>query len=664
IWLRDSKGSFQLFKQEIGDLPPGDYELSFRSTGLNDIRLDGFAIVPGAALADELFQIPSHKPAPRFRCQRNQLLCRYDPIDTAYGIRWQEAKFKVREIRQDPVEALFRRSLNFNSDPVIHGNDKARHLDLYIQPEPLPPGRRVFRLVVCGGAKTELPRLLETYDPEDEALENYAENAGRSLCHPRASHRTGRKYEFSQARMAAQTLTNVIYPIYCQCENVRHYTPGRCYDSLYTWDAGFIGLGLMELDMHRAVENLNSYLTDEQNSHAAFIHHGTPLPVQFYLFLEIWNRTQDMHLLKRFYPALRHWYRFLMGRMPGSTMRNLGSGLIRTFDYFYNSGGWDDYPVQVYSRKMGYYPRIAPAVGTSHAIRAAKILRLAADHLALQADIQQLTKDIDELAAALQDFAWDRESGYFSYVLHDERLAPVEFLRHPDGSNFNCGLDGVSPLIAGICRQEQIDALIAHLKNPCEMKTPIGLTTVAQNAPYYDADGYWNGSVWMPHQWFLWKAMFEIGEMELAHWIARTALDLWAREVEETYYCWEKFDVASGRGSMWHQFGGLSCPVLNWFAAYHTLGTISVGLDCWILKREFNADRSQLQLTLRRPFASGGSHLIIVMNPDHTYDAFLGEKSLNVAELHPGTIQITLPAGSTEYALQIEAAPASTSRAQ
>ncbi len=55
---------------------------------------------------------------------------------------------------------------------------------------------------------------------------------------------------------------------------IRHYTPGRWWDSLYTWDSGFIGLGLAELDPDRAVDTLNAYLTAQDTEDAAFIHHG------------------------------------------------------------------------------------------------------------------------------------------------------------------------------------------------------------------------------------------------------------------------------------------------------------------------------------------------------------------------------------------------------
>jgi hypothetical protein len=68
-------------------------------------------------------------------------------------------------------------------------------------------------------------------------------------------------FQFSQERMAATVLTNVVYPVYTRRSHIRHYTPGKWWDCLYTWDSGFIGLGLLELDLERAVDCLNAYTT-------------------------------------------------------------------------------------------------------------------------------------------------------------------------------------------------------------------------------------------------------------------------------------------------------------------------------------------------------------------------------------------------------------------
>ena len=80
--------------------------------------------------------------------------------------------------------------------------------------------------------------------------------------------------------MAATTLTNVVFPIYCKQQYIRHNTPGRLWDSLYTWDSGFIGMGLNTVDKKRATDCLNAYMTEVGDIHSPFIFHGSVVPTQ------------------------------------------------------------------------------------------------------------------------------------------------------------------------------------------------------------------------------------------------------------------------------------------------------------------------------------------------------------------------------------------------
>ncbi len=162
--------------------------------------------------------------------------------------------------------------------------------------------------------------------------------------------------------MAATVLCNVVYPVRTRGTWIRHYTPGRWWDSLYTWDSGFIGLGLAELDPDRAVDTLNAYLTAQDTEDAAFIHHGSLVPSVLSLFGAVESYAIAVAVAV-FYPGLRRYHRFLAGEAEGLDHKDdLRSGLIRPWDYFYNSGGWDDYPPQVHVHRYG----LQQDCGTGH----------------------------------------------------------------------------------------------------------------------------------------------------------------------------------------------------------------------------------------------------------------------------------------------------------
>lgn len=130
--------------------------------------------------------------------------------------------------------------------------------------------------------------------------------------------------------------------------------------------------------------------------------------------------------------------------------------------------------------------------------------------------------------------ALDEDAGYFSYVRHDDKGHPVSVLRHASGANFNMGMDGASPLVAGVCTPEQESRLVGYLMSEKHIWTRYGMTAVDQSAPYYRDDGYWNGTVWMPHQWFFWKTLLDLGRADEAHQVAKTALDQTANTITQT----------------------------------------------------------------------------------------------------------------------------------
>jgi glycogen debranching enzyme len=321
-----------------------------------------------------------------------------------------------------------------------------------------------------------------------------------------------------------------------------------------------IGIGLAALDLDRAKGCLEQYLLPEDDPYAAFVEHGTPLPIQAEIAREIWDQSGDAAWLSGVYPKLRNFYEWLAGRTRGSTTDRFQTGLLQTWDYNYNSGGWDDYPpqhalVQDPERRR----RIAPCVTTSFAIRFARHMKVFAE--ALGEEATRYADDIARWTAALEQ-AWDAESGYYGYLEHDAEGQPIGIYRHEGGDNFNRGSDGIIPLVSGVLTEARRDALLEKLFDATELWTEWGMTTVSQSAPYYSEAGYWNGAIWMPHNAMLWKALREQGLHTQAKKLAQAVLGCWERECRASYNCFELFRADTGRGSGWHQFGGLSAPLL------------------------------------------------------------------------------------------------------
>ena len=396
--------------------------------------------------------------------------------------------------------------------------------------------------------------------------------------------------------LRATLLQNVVYPIYTKQGWIAHFTPGKRWDSLYTWDSGFIALGLTKVNRSLAEYMLDLYLAQLDDKEQAFVHHGSPVPVQFMALRELVAEAtpdEQLRLLKHYYPRLRRYYEFLLGRTHGSTTARFKSGLLSTYDYFYSSSGMDDYPAQVETHLKGLARRVAPAITASQAMLAALTMRLLATRYralsgdaALLKDQQVYQRDYARLQTALEAHAWDEHSGYYGFVLHDAQGQPTGLLRDEAGNNLNCGFDGVYPLVAGAGKAPHQARLIAHLRSGEELLTPYGLTAVSQQAPYFSLQGYWNGGIWYPHAWYFGRAMLDCGESDFLHGLVERQLTGWSIQARDRWNSYEMLRLASGEGA-WHtSFSGLTSPLLNWAHSLHQPGTLTTGLATLITEQQ------------------------------------------------------------------------------
>ena len=597
-------------------------------------------------------------------CLGPEVILKYSEEVPSYGITWDTPNYEIREILHDELDSFLRQQTHNHVDRVLHGNGRGHFTNIHLRPLALAANSKtVLWGLVCAGARAHVKRALARFaegtpaDREQRRANSHAAAAEKAFSF--AANPAGEHFAFSQNRMAATTLSNIVFPVYIQRQHIRHRPPGRWWDSLYTWDSGFIGLGLLEISATQAWENLDQYLTDPGNPHGAFIHHGSMVPMQVHLYHELWNRTQDLTRLKAHYASMRACYRFHAGHAEGSTTRNLHSGLLRPWDYFYNSGGWDDYPPQAHVHRHGLQKNVTPVISSAQAIRCAKSLLLAAETLGETADIAAYESDIAAFTKALEDHSWDESSGCYSYVVHDEAGYPSHPLRHKSGLNYNLGLDGLYPLMAGICSPERAKQFENWIFDPDRLWTSSGITAVDQTAPYFRADGYWSGTVWFPHQWFLWKTMLDLGNSKAAFQIASRALETWRAEVDESYDCFEHFHSQTGRGCGWHQFSGLSTPVMIFFASCYCPGKLSVGFDAWVVRSQFAEDHRAFTGEISFPsnprFPAVRRAVWVCLQSGQRYRAMWDSAEISFTELLPGLLafELPVPIGDGSATLQI-----------
>ena len=653
----------------LGALPAGDHIIALTMVSGEPVAVDGLGLVEMDDLDGVSFEtepvdfVPQIVDGPT----EQSILLKYADADPWYGVAWDYPDFWVREFRYEELDTSMPYNVHHHTSHVLGNSDRGHYTNIFMRPITIEPhSTHVVFGLVCSGERETITERLSRFPMGRTTLNGLYASARARRANPAAgtllpSGSASVDIAASQERMAATILTNVVYPVYLRdplrnCgTHVRHACPGRWWDSLYTWDSGFIGLGFATMDETRTVDNLNAYMLPPGDQTAAFLHHGSPVPVQFYLFKDLWDRTQNRDYLAYFYPRLQQYHRFMAGRLGSSTTRSLPSNLLKTWDYFYNSGGWDDYPPQVAVHMSGTEATTAPMISSCQVIRTARMMRAMHRLLDIPAAESEYTDDISALSEAVLANAWDEESGYFGYVVHDAAGKPDHILRHePSGANYDMGLDGLYPLVAGVGTSTQRERMLSHLANRKEIYSRIGLSAVDQTAPYYTHDGYWNGTVWLSQQWFFWKALLDYGQANLAADIAHTGLDLWAGEVAATYNCYEHFIIESGRGAGWHCFGGLSSPALQWFDALYHPGRVTVGLDAWVLSREASADNNLISAHLWRPDGTTPwSVLVVPGKADGEVQARWNGELVAAERLYTGALAITLPADARDGTLDV-----------
>ncbi len=611
--------------------------LNIKKTDVKSIRLlpigkfpdvDAIVLGVGAQMAEFSPRKRHFKPIERTVTDSSMTL-RYADSEYTYKIEWQDEPLMLRTLYTDDVGVMLHRTIHDHVNLERREGRATEGVYEIVCTNPLYLGPHTKRVMSFTATSYK--------DGEDVNLQR---RDGK--IYTAEANSDGKRDAFSHNMMAYNTLLNVVYPIYTRRGYIRHSCPGKIWNCLYTWDSGFIGIGLATMDFERAYENLVAYLTPVGDKHSPYIFHGSVVPTQVFLYNELVSRfPEEKKRLADIYPMVMQYYNFFSGLSEGPEQTK--SGILKTWHIFYNSGGWDDYPPQKHVRYSAvgtaetHNAMVTPVITTSIAVLIAKIMKNISAVLGIHENDALFERDIERYSDAIEKNLWDDEAGYYSYLVHDEDGNPKEFLRYEDGTNYNMGLDGAYPYIAGVSDQHRSKRVLQNVKDG--MMTKYGLGVVDTRAPYYTPYGYWNGSVWMPHQWIFAKSLLDRGEVTFAVKILKTALSVWRAEVERTYLCFEHFMSINGRGAGFHHFSGLSAPILTFFETLYKPGTVTAGFQTAVKDTKWNEDKTALKMTT---VSNCAGSIIICMSDRCKYKFALNGKEIKARKLSAGAYAISL----------------------
>jgi Trehalase len=355
---------------------------------------------------------------------------------------------------------------------------------------------------------------------------------------------------------------------------------GRQYPHQWNWDSALISLGLSQVDVKRALQEISTLLSAQWENgivphivfhhpelayfpDAAFwqtsAHHPLGLPTSGITqppllataLRQIAESNDIRGFINRWYPALVKWHRWF------HVTRDVdGSGLAAIL-HPWESGTDDsprwlevmtnitpvdlppftrvdqqnvdgsqrpsdvDYERYVYLVDLQRRANWDPQVALANSPFCVQDVLTNAILLRADEDLIWLGEQIDADTSELVDMR-SRAVAAFSDRFWDEELGLfVDFdVRNQSSIRVNTAMTFL-PLWAGLASKEQADRLIEHLRDPNEYWFEPGegflATTASRSEPAWSPTRYWRGPIWVIVNWFLHGGLQRYGYRELAH---------------------------------------------------------------------------------------------------------------------------------------------------
>ena len=394
---------------------------------------------------------------------------------------------------------------------------------------------------------------------------------------------------------------------------IRHL-PARQWGCFWTWDNGMTAIGITDFD-----ENYAAAIISEMPDPAIFgkeiYKYGSFIITAIYALWELYQNTGNkIHIANNYDKlaalCLKMFEPYENQDCDGMVTANRGSGADDSPALFYAFGeifAWD-YQKTLPTNADHERLTLICAGLTAHAIRELKILRIFADILGRNGDVEKFSDIIAKTEVKLNEKYWsNKENCYLDKVISEDHLLDIPWIY------------GYLPLFSGSVPPERQATMIADLFQNKEYFTPNGLTIVEPSSPYYRDHGYPNGSIWHPLQYLFWKMCYSTGNIQFGKAIADRFLALWDKGHPVSLCCWEHHRVDTGAGAGNSRFSSFTTPAISIYKALRIPKSVQAGHDILLKTRMIDENCLSAKLVLFSPFYNGKSSVSIVLLPDTAY---------------------------------------------
>ncbi|MBI2017609.1 hypothetical protein HYS92_01015 [Candidatus Daviesbacteria bacterium] len=281
----------------------------------------------------------------------------------------------------------------------------------------------------------------------------------------------------------------------------------------------------------------------------------TQPPMVAYAVWQIFQKDQDKSFIKKVYPNLYHFYRYLLTERDPHENHLIG---IMNPD----ESGEDNSPR--FDIPLNLPPKHSFKENTQ------KRLNLVAQNIECKFDAPFcmrnffwvkdvpfnaiMVKNLRLLAQIAKSIGFPGDADFFTKEAENISLAMKKLMLEDDlfWSTFGEDYQKIkvktwaifAPLFAEILNQSEAKKLVEkHLTNPKEFWTNYPVPTVSMDEPSFDPKGFWRGTTWIAINWFIYKGLLNYGFSDIAKQIKQSSINL----IEKSGFR-EYFNPITGEG--------------------------------------------------------------------------------------------------------------------
>ncbi len=168
-------------------------------------------------------------------------------------------------------------------------------------------------------------------------------------------------------------------------------------------------------------------------------------------------------------------------------------------------------------------------------VKEAKSLAHMARALGLLQDVERWRNEIKRREERINASMWDDQTGFYYHVDRKNH----SFTHHQKNDLKRQEIIGFLPLWAGVAHRSQAAALVGALTDTRKFWRKYGVPTLSADDPYYDPQGYWNGPVWVPWQYLIFRGLVDYGYTKEARELAEKVVAAVDIQLKINHSFWE-----------------------------------------------------------------------------------------------------------------------------